>query len=78
MLQHYHRNDGGWDDGLEVVITGAVGMHLIPEPSEDPLGLQGFSAPTELSPVRTSNCWSYRPYALAPFRHLLAAIYIVC
>lgn len=25
---HYHRNDGGWDENLEVIVTSAVGCQL--------------------------------------------------
>lgn len=30
---HWHRNGGGWDDGLEVVVTGPVGYPLGADPS---------------------------------------------
>ena len=30
---HWHRNGGGWDDGLEVVVTGPVGYPLGTDPS---------------------------------------------
>jgi hypothetical protein len=29
---HYHRTAGGWDGELEVVVTSAAGLHLLPHP----------------------------------------------
>ena len=44
---HYHRNAGGWDQNLEVVITSAVGTHLVSS-GRDPRGLDGFTFPDSI------------------------------
>ena len=41
---HYHRNAGGFDEDLEVVVTSAVGA-VLPPSGKDPLGLGGFKPP---------------------------------
>jgi hypothetical protein len=41
---HYHRNAGGWDEGLEVVVSSAVGVHLL-DNGRDPRGTGGFDFP---------------------------------
>lgn len=45
---HYHRNAGAVDpDGLECIITAAVGTNLTPS-GVDPLGLNGFVEPLKI------------------------------
>mmetsp|Transcript_1857 Transcript_1857/g.5468 ORF Transcript_1857/g.5468 Transcript_1857/m.5468 type:complete len:384 (-) Transcript_1857:390-1541(-) len=46
---HYHRNAGGMDGPLEVVVSSAVGCILKPN-GKDPLGLGGFQIPPVIGP----------------------------
>lgn len=45
---HFHRNAGGWDEGLEVVVSSAVGVQLISPPGAPRLGLPVVAAPRPL------------------------------
>ena len=49
---HYHRNAGGWDGDMEVVVSSAVGTVLEPS-GTDPLGLKGFTWPGLIGPAHS-------------------------
>lgn len=46
---HYHRNAGGWDGDLEVVVTSACGVQLLSQ--GNPLGLPVKFAATPVAPT---------------------------